>query len=57
MKMMVLTIDQAALFYSGHKEKPFFVELTKFMCSGPVTGLELVSEDAVLRWRQLVGPK
>ena len=35
-KMAQLTQDQAKAFYIVHKERPFYNDLVKFMCSGPV---------------------
>ena len=39
-----------------HRERHFFSELVKFMSSGPVVKLELSGDDAVKRWRALLGP-
>jgi nucleoside-diphosphate kinase len=36
--------------------KPFFEELTNFICSDFVVGMELIAEDAVTKWRTLIGP-
>jgi nucleoside-diphosphate kinase len=51
-----LTAEQAGRFYAVHKERPFFGDLTKFMTSGPVFIGVLEGEDAVKRWRELMGP-
>ena len=56
MKMFKWTLEQAQTFYAEHKGKPFFDELTKFMSSDVIVGLDLVSDDAVARWRTLIGP-
>ena len=37
-------------------DKPFYNGLMTFVTSDVVTGLELVSENAVERWRQTIGP-
>jgi nucleoside-diphosphate kinase len=38
-----------------HRERPFFASLTKFMSSGPVVVLALEAEDAIRKWRNLMG--
>ncbi len=55
MKKVLLSTKDAELFYAVHKEKPFFVDLVKFMISGPVVVLVLEGEEAILRWRTLMG--
>jgi nucleoside-diphosphate kinase len=51
-----LRVDEAQRFYAVHKERPFFGDLVKFMTSGPVFIGVLEGEDAVKRWRDLMGP-
>jgi nucleoside-diphosphate kinase len=46
---------QAEAFYGVHKEKPFFGELVEFMTSGPVVVQVLEGEDAVTRYREVMG--
>lgn len=43
-------------FYAEHNERPFFPGLVKFMRSGKIIKLDLEGEDAVRRWRELLGP-
>lgn len=43
-------------FYAEHKGKPFFDNLVAFMSSDFIVGLELVGENAIKRWRELLGP-
>jgi nucleoside-diphosphate kinase len=43
-------------FYQEHRGKPFFADLTSFMQSDVVTGMELVAENAVQRFRDVIGP-
>jgi nucleoside-diphosphate kinase len=50
-----LSKAQAAGFYAVHKERPFFDSLTEYMSSGPVVCVVLRGEDAVPRWRALMG--
>lgn len=46
----------AEQFYAEHRGKPFFSDLCAFMQSDVVTGMELVKENAVAGFRDLVGP-
>ncbi len=46
---------QAEGFYAVHKERPFFGELTNFMCEGPVVLMVLEGENAIAKWRELLG--
>lgn len=55
MKMIYLTKSQAEGFYSVHKGKPFFDSLTDFMSSGPAVVLLLEGEEAISRYRALMG--
>ncbi|MFO7817532.1 MAG: nucleoside-diphosphate kinase [Thermodesulfobacteriota bacterium] len=55
MKMLHLTKSQAENFYAVHKERPFFGSLTEFMTSGPVVVSVLEHEDAVNKYRGLMG--
>lgn len=51
-----LTTDEAQRFYAVHRERPFFGDLVKFMTSGPVFVGVLEGENAIKRWRDLMGP-
>jgi len=42
-------------FYMEHLQKPFFPELKAFMTEGPVILMVLEAEDAIRRWRDLMG--
>lgn len=55
LKMSRLSREQAAGFYAVHRERPFFGELVDFMSSGPVVLLLLEGEQAIARWRALMG--
>jgi len=55
MKMIRMTKEQAEGFYAVHSDKPFFDSLTEFMCSGPVVVCVLEGENAVGRYRQVMG--
>ncbi len=55
MKMIQMTQAQAEGFYAVHKERPFFKSLTEFMTSGPVVVMILEGENAITRWRDMMG--
>ena len=55
MKMIRMTTEQAGGFYAVHKDKPFFSSLVKYMTSGPVVCSILEGEDAIRRYRELMG--
>ncbi len=54
-KMAHLSQAEAEGFYAVHRERPFFVDLVKFMTSGPVMIQALEGEGAVLKNRELMG--
>ena len=47
--------EQAETFYEVHKERPFFGELVEFMTSGPVVVQVLEGENAVAKYREVMG--
>lgn len=55
MKMLHLSKKEAEGFYAVHKEKPFFGELTEYMTSGPVVVSVLQGENAIKRYREVMG--
>ncbi|WP_029894374.1 nucleoside-diphosphate kinase [Desulfohalovibrio reitneri] len=55
MKRLYLTTEQAGGFYEVHKERPFYGELCAFMSSGPIVVSVLEGEDAIARYRKLMG--
>ena len=46
---------QAEQFYGVHSERPFFGELVEFMTSAPVVVQVLEGEDAVAKYRDVMG--
>lgn len=54
-KMLHLTREQAEGFYAVHRQRPFFNDLVKFMCSGPVMVQVLEGEGAILKNREIMG--
>lgn len=55
MKKLHMSKQQAEAFYAVHKERPFYGELTNFMCSGPVIVMALQKDGAIKAWRDLMG--
>jgi nucleoside-diphosphate kinase len=55
MKMRRLAKHEAEAFYVVHKERPFYSGLVTFMTEGPVVVLALERENAIARWRELMG--
>ena len=54
-RMTQLSKAQAEGFYAVHKERPFFGELVAFMISGPVMIQVLEGENAMQKYRDLMG--
>lgn len=50
-----MTQVEAERFYGVHSERPFFGELVEFMTSGPVVVQVLEGENAVARYRDIMG--
>lgn len=55
LRLVRLTRAEAEGFYAVHRERPFFDSLTTFMSSGPAVVLALEADDAIRRWRDLMG--
>jgi nucleoside-diphosphate kinase len=55
MKMIKMAEEQAKGFYKVHEGKPFFESVTRFMSSGPCVVMVLEGEDAIKRYRKLMG--
>jgi nucleoside-diphosphate kinase len=54
-RRMRITREQAETFYAVHRERPFFRELVEFMTSGPVVVQVLEGENAIARYREIMG--
>jgi nucleoside-diphosphate kinase len=54
-KRLRMTREQAETFYAVHRERPFFRDLVEFMTSGPVVVQVLEGENAILRYRDIMG--
>ncbi|MDB5532216.1 MAG: ndk [Hyphomicrobiales bacterium] len=54
-KRIQMTRGQAETFYGVHKERPFFGELVEFMTSAPVVVQVLEGENAIAKYRDVMG--
>ena len=54
-KRIRMTQAQAETFYAVHKERPFFGELVEFMISAPVVVQVLEGENAIAKYREVMG--
>jgi nucleoside-diphosphate kinase len=54
-KRLHMTRGEAETFYAVHKERPFFGELVAFMTSAPVVVQVLEGDNAVQRYRDVMG--
>ncbi|MFN8829768.1 MAG: nucleoside-diphosphate kinase [Labrys sp. (in: a-proteobacteria)] len=54
-KRIRMTRGQAETFYAVHKARPFFGELVEFMISAPVVVQVLEGENAIARYREVMG--
>jgi nucleoside-diphosphate kinase len=50
-----LTKAQAEGFYAVHRERPFFQSLVDYMSSGSIVAAVLEGDNAIVRWRDLMG--
>lgn len=55
MQLTRMSEVHAQEFYAVHRERPFYGELVKFMCSGPVVPIALEKDNAVADFRALIG--
>src|ERR1700755_2612193 len=54
-KRVRITREQAETFYAVHRARPFFGELVDFMVSGPVVVQVLEGENAIAKYRDVMG--
>jgi nucleoside-diphosphate kinase len=54
-KRVRITREQAEKFYAVHRDRPFFRELVDFMISGPVVVQVLEGENAIAKYREIMG--
>jgi nucleoside-diphosphate kinase len=55
MKTKRISKHEAEAFYAVHRQRPFFSGLVTFMTEGTVVALVLEREDAVTKWREIMG--
>jgi nucleoside-diphosphate kinase len=55
LKLHRLARQEAEAFYEVHRQRPFFPGLVTFMTEGPVAVMVLEREDAVAKWREVMG--
>jgi nucleoside-diphosphate kinase len=55
MKMLKMNQEQAKGFYAVHEKRPFFDSLTYFMSSGPIVVMVLEGENAIAKYREIMG--
>ncbi len=55
MKRVRWTKYQAEKFYEVHRERPFYQDLVAFMTSGPIVLMVLEGENAIARYREVMG--
>jgi len=56
LRLVRLSEAQARAFYAVHKERPFYNDLVKFMTSGPAVVMAIEGENAIARYREIMGP-
>jgi nucleoside-diphosphate kinase len=54
-KLVRMSFDDAAGFYAVHRQRPFFKSLCTFMTQGPCIPMVLEADNAIQRWRELMG--
>jgi nucleoside-diphosphate kinase len=54
-KRLRMSRTEAETFYAVHRERPFFSELVQFMTSGPVVVQVLEGDNAIAKYRDIMG--
>jgi nucleoside-diphosphate kinase len=55
LRYLKMSPDQAQGFYAVHKARPFFGDLVRFMTSGPCVVMALEGENAIAKYREVMG--
>ena len=55
LRLVRMSRREAEGFYAVHRDKPFFNDLTAFMSSGPALVMALQADNAIARWREVMG--
>ena len=56
LRLLRLSRTEAETFYAVHKARPFYNDLVTFMTSGPVVVMAIEGENAIARYREVMGP-
>lgn len=56
LKTMLFTESFAEQFYEEHVGKVFYPTLENYMTSGTIVALHLAGDNAIAKWRQIIGP-
>jgi nucleoside-diphosphate kinase len=56
LRLVRLSEAQARAFYAVHQERPFYSDLVRFMTSGPAVVMAIEGENAIARYREVMGP-
>ena len=56
LRLVKLAPAQDEAFYAVHKARPFYKDLVSFMTSGPVVVMAIEGENAIARYREVMGP-
>jgi len=54
-KKVKISNEEASEFYKVHQTKPFYKDLCNYLSSGPIVVIVLEGENAVLKYRELMG--
>ena len=54
-KMIKLSLEDAQMFYSVHKDRAFYQDLCNYMISGPIVVQVLLGKDVIVKYRELMG--
>ncbi len=54
-KMIKLSLEDAQMFYSVHKDRAFYQDLCSYMISGPIVVQVLSGKDVITQYRDLMG--
>tara|TARA_B100000282_G_C31401904_1_gene340520 strand:+ start:153 stop:563 length:411 start_codon:yes stop_codon:yes gene_type:complete len=54
-KKLQISKEEAAEFYKEHQSKPFYEKLCNYLSSGPIIVMELSGENAISRYREIMG--
>jgi nucleoside-diphosphate kinase len=55
LRLLKLQIKEAEQFYLIHKDRPFYLDLVNYMCSGKIVAMVLQKENCVEEFRKFIG--